>query len=104
MLLGLVRETEGKASAILSRIGFDVESLRNDIKIYYKKGSSDKENSETPVLDEFGRDLTALARDGKLDPVVGRQDEIVRLLLISFINKVSSNIFYLAFYEIFVSI
>ena len=56
LLLGLVRETEGKASAILSRIGFDVESLRNDIKIYYKKGSSDKENSETPVLDEFGRD------------------------------------------------
>ncbi len=82
LLLGLVRETEGKASAILSRIGFDVESLRNDIKIYYKKGSSDKENSETPVLDEFGRDLTALARDGKLDPVVGRQDEIVRLLQI----------------------
>ncbi len=82
LLLGLVRETEGKASAILSRIGFDVESLRNDIKIYYKKGSSDKENSETPVLDEFVRDLTALARDGKLDPVVGRQDEIVRLLQI----------------------
>lgn len=82
LLLGLVRETEGKASAILSRIGFDVESLRNDIKIYYKKGSSDKENSETPVLDEFGRDLTALARDGKLDPVVGRQDEIIRLLQI----------------------
>ncbi len=82
LLLGLVRETEGKASAILSRIGFDVESLRNDIKIYYKKGSSDKENSETPVLYEFGRDLTALARDGKLDPVVGRQDEIVRLLQI----------------------
>ena len=82
LLLGLVRETEGKASAILSRIGFDVESLRNDIKIYYKKGSSDKENSETPVLDEFGRDLTAVARDGKLDPVVGRQDEIIRLLQI----------------------
>ena len=82
LLLGLVRETEGKASAILSRIGFDVESLRNDIKIYYKKGSSDKENSETPVLDEFGRDLTALARDEKLDPVVGRQDEIIRLLQI----------------------
>lgn len=82
LLLGLVRETEGKASAILSRIGFDVESLRNDIKIYYKKGSSDKENSETPVLDEFGIDLTALALDGKLDPVVGRQDEIIRLLQI----------------------
>ena len=82
LLLGLVRETEGKSSAILIRIGFDVESLRNDIKIYYKKGSSDKENSETPVLDEFGRDLTALARDGKLDPVVGRQDEIIRLLQI----------------------
>ena len=82
LLLGLVRETEGKASAILSRIGFDVESLRRDIKTYYKKGTSDKENSETPVLDEFGRDLTALAKEGKLDPVVGRQDEIIRLLQI----------------------
>ena len=82
LLLGLVRETEGKASAILSRIGFDVESLRRDIKTYYKKGTPDKENSETPVLDEFGRDLTALAKEGKLDPVVGRQDEIIRLLQI----------------------
>ena len=59
-----------------------MESLRRDIKTYYKKGISDKENSETPVLDEFGRDLTALAKEGKLDPVVGRQDEIIRLLQI----------------------
>lgn len=83
ILLGLVRETEGKANAILTRIGFDVESLRRDIRSMYKKApETDKENSETPVLDEFGRDLTALAKEGKLDPVVGRQDEIVRLLQI----------------------
>ena len=82
ILIGLVRETEGKASVILSRMGFDVESLRRDIRSMYKKSPSEKENSSTPILDEFGRDLTALAREGKLDPVVGRQDEIVRLLQI----------------------
>ena len=82
ILIGLVRETEGKASVILSRMGFDVESLRRDIRSMYKKSHSEKENSSTPILDEFGRDLTALAREGKLDPVVGRQDEIVRLLQI----------------------
>lgn len=82
ILIGLVRETEGKASVILSRMGFDVESLRRDIRSMYKKSPNEKENSSTPILDEFGRDLTALAREGKLDPVVGRQDEIVRLLQI----------------------
>ncbi len=82
ILLGLVREPEGKASAILSRIGFDVESLRRDIRSMYKKSPVDKEHTETPVLDEFGRDLTALAKEGKLDAVVGRQDEIIRLLQI----------------------
>lgn len=82
ILIGLVRETEGKASVILNRLGFDVETLRRDIKGMYKKSPNEKDSSSTPILDEFGRDLTALAREGKLDPVVGRQEEIVRLLQI----------------------
>lgn len=82
ILLGLVRETDSHAGKILSRLGFDAETLRKDIRVCYKKGNQDRDSSETPVLDEFGRDLTVLAKDNKLDPVIGRQNEINRLLQI----------------------
>lgn len=82
LLLGLVRETAGKAAAILNRVGFDMETLRKDIKSFYKKPVSEESGSDTPVLDEFGRDLTALAKDGKIDPIIGRVREIERLVRI----------------------
>lgn len=82
ILLGLLRETNGNASILLSRMGFDIESVRQDIKSFSKKKIQDKEKGETPTLDEFGRDLTALAREGKLDQVIGRSTEISRLIQI----------------------
>ena len=62
ILIGLVRETEGKASVILNRLGFDVETLRRDIKGMYKKSPNEKDSSSTTMLDEIGRDLTDSAR------------------------------------------
>lgn len=82
ILLGLLKEKKGKASMLLARLGFELMSLREEIsglsKIYSQKTGA----KSTPTLDEFGRDMTEQAREGKLDPVIGRGMEIERLIQI----------------------
>jgi len=92
MLLGLVREGEGVAAQVLVSLGADLARVRQQV-IQLLSGYQGKESvgagpgspaSETPsgspVLDQFGRNLTQLARDGKLDPVIGREKEIERVM------------------------
>ncbi len=92
MLLGLVREGEGVAAQVLVSLGADLARVRQQV-IQLLSGYQGKETSgatagsstaETPsgspVLDQFGRNLTQLARDGKLDPVIGREKEIERVM------------------------
>jgi ATP-dependent Clp protease ATP-binding subunit ClpC len=96
ILLGLVRENEGVAARILADFDADSEKIRNEIiRMLSGPGrrqgqggggsgsgaqAGDKKNSK--LLDQFGRNLTKLAADGKLDPVVGRQREIERVMQI----------------------
>jgi ATP-dependent Clp protease ATP-binding subunit ClpC len=79
ILLGLLKETRGKAFNILKRLGFELDSLRDEIRLLSKK-SGKKSSVSTPTIEEFGRDLTKLAREEKLDPVIGREKEIDRLI------------------------
>ena len=86
LLLGLMREGEGVAVRILQDIGDkDLKKLRNQViellggKKNIKKQSQDN-NSDTPQLDEYSRDLTQMAEENKLDPVIGRDDEIERVI------------------------
>ena len=87
ILLALIREAEGVAYTILANLGADFSKLRNDILNNWcsedtPKGSLLKEKQQhgTPTLDHFGKDLTEMAREGKLDPVIGRDNETQRLL------------------------
>ncbi|NLY53982.1 MAG: ATP-dependent Clp protease ATP-binding subunit [Firmicutes bacterium] len=83
LFLGLVREGTGVAAKIMSNLGFDLDTLKQG---QGKAGASGahkaKTASATPTLDSFGRDLTELAEQGKLDPVVGRSKEIERVVQI----------------------
>ncbi len=85
LLLGLIREGEGVAARVLEAMGADLERVRAQV-IYLlgEEGSSTytRPSSKTPTLDEFGRDLTKMAREGKLDPVIGREREIERVIQI----------------------
>jgi ATP-dependent Clp protease ATP-binding subunit ClpC len=86
LLLGIIREAESVAVKVLTHLNVDPDDLR--LEVISNLGSGEKvargrrRKSKTPVLDEFGRDLTALARDGDLDPVIGREDEIERVIQI----------------------
>jgi ATP-dependent Clp protease ATP-binding subunit ClpC len=75
VLLALARDTETAAGDLLDRFGISHTKLRGAV-IRGVEGGVPRETSATPKLDEFGRDLTAEAREGKLDPVIGRADEI----------------------------
>jgi ATP-dependent Clp protease ATP-binding subunit ClpC len=75
VLLALARDTESEAGQLLERFGVTHTKLRGAV-IRGVEGGAPRETSKTPRLDEFGRDLTAEAREGKLDPVIGRADEI----------------------------
>ncbi|HEX9531704.1 MAG TPA: ATP-dependent Clp protease ATP-binding subunit, partial [bacterium] len=83
LLLGLIREGEGVAARVLEAMGADLERVRAQV-VYLlgEEGTTGytKQSSKTPTLDEFGRDLTKLAREGKLDPVIGREREIERVI------------------------
>ncbi len=92
ILLGLVRENEGVAARILLDFDADAEKIRNEIiRMLSGPGrrsgaggssASGEKSKSSKLLDQFGRNLTKLAAEGKLDPVVGRQTEIERVMQI----------------------
>jgi len=84
LLLGVLREEDGIGGKIIRGLGGNLLTARQlTINLLRKSAPREKERkSNTPALDEFGRDLTQLAVEGGLDPVVGRQDEIERVLQI----------------------
>src|SRR2546423_847384 len=73
ILLGLIREGEGVAAAVLTNLNVDLEEIQQKIEETVKKGKA-------PALDHFCRDLTQLAAEGQLDPTIGRQKEIERVM------------------------
>src|ERR671915_222126 len=75
VLLALARDADTEAGKLLERFGLSHTKLRGAV-IRGVEAGAPRETSQTPKLDEFGRDLTAEAREGKLDPVIGRADEI----------------------------
>ncbi len=91
ILLGLIREGEGVAAQVLTNLNADLERVRNSViqllSGYYGKEQQGEElrgsgRERGSLLDEFGRNLTRLAREGKLDPVIGRGNEIQRVMQI----------------------
>jgi ATP-dependent Clp protease ATP-binding subunit ClpC len=98
ILLGLLRESEGIAAQVLMNLGLKLEDVRQEVLNLLGAGVEDAPNdlglkmppgavgrktkSKTPALDSFGRDLTQLAINGELDPVIGRTREIERLVQI----------------------
>ncbi|WP_082447760.1 ATP-dependent Clp protease ATP-binding subunit [Youngiibacter fragilis] len=87
MLIAILSEAEGIAYSILTNLQVDIGKLRGQVLASFagqqgEPGSEGQssEKSNTPVLDQYGRDLTSMARDGKLDPVIGRGDETERIL------------------------
>ncbi|HCI78208.1 MAG TPA: NDP-hexose 4-ketoreductase, partial [Ktedonobacter sp.] len=86
LLLGLVREGEGIAAGVLESLGVNLEKVRQQtIQVLSQSGTSherDAKHSKTPTIDQMGVDLTADARAGKLDPVIGRHQEIERVIQI----------------------
>ncbi|MDD9204968.1 Clp protease N-terminal domain-containing protein, partial [Georgenia sp. 10Sc9-8] len=90
ILLGLIREGEGVAAQVLTKLGADLNRVRQQV-IQLLSGYQGKEPaaaggpaegapSGSAVLDQFGRNLTQAAREGKLDPVIGRELEIERVM------------------------
>lgn len=95
ILLGLLREGEGVASRVLINLNIDIERCRSEILSeldpnFAAEGETasvggpgeDKKETKTPALKTFGRDLTELAAKGEIDPVIGRKDEIRRVIQI----------------------
>jgi len=83
LLLGLIREGEGVAARVLSNLGVEPAKIRAEITKLLGVESTPtpmKERTRTPTLDQYGRDLTQLARENKLDPVIGRHSEIERVI------------------------
>jgi ATP-dependent Clp protease ATP-binding subunit ClpC len=96
LLLGLIREGEGVAARVLENMGAELDNVRKQVvkllgggSVPKSKGRSSSSSrrrrrtkSQTPALDTFGRDLTEMAEEAKLDPVIGRQKEIERVVQI----------------------
>ena len=98
LLLGLLREQEGVAAQVLMNLGLKLEDVREEVlnllghnpmpneqepsERSERSERQGKSKSKTPALDSFGRDLTELARTQKLDPVIGRSNEIERVIQI----------------------
>jgi ATP-dependent Clp protease ATP-binding subunit ClpC len=86
LLLGIIKEGESVAVKVLLHLNVDLDDVRAEVVAGLGAGDeatrARRRKSKTPVLDEFGRDLTALGRDGQLDPVIGREDEIERVVQI----------------------
>ncbi|MFN0241420.1 MAG: ATP-dependent Clp protease ATP-binding subunit [Planctomycetota bacterium] len=98
LLLGLIKENEGIAAQVLINLGVKLEDVREEVLDFLGADTAEDEEEETtlsegspsttnaksktPALDSFGRDLTELAREGKLDVVIGRSNEIERVIQI----------------------
>ena len=89
ILLGLIKEGSGVAVRILADLGINLDNVYSEImKVLMESGTQGfpsapgKRTTKTPALDEFGRDLIKLAREDKLDPVIGRSTEIQRVIQI----------------------
>jgi len=87
LLLGLVREGEGIAAGVLESLGVNLEKVRSQVIQVVSQsgpgtGEGGKHQSRTPTIDQMGVDLTANARAGKLDPIIGRDTEIERVIQI----------------------
>jgi ATP-dependent Clp protease ATP-binding subunit ClpC len=88
LLLGLIREGEGVAARVLENLGVDLSKVRTQVirmlgeTAEVGAGASSQGRTKTPTLDEFGSNLTQMAAEGKLDPVVGRSKEIERVIQI----------------------
>ena len=83
LLLGLLKEKEGVACRVLNSFGMFFDDVREKIVDMFKEPTeSNREVGKTPTLDEFSRDLTKMALDGKLDPIIGRAKEIERVIQI----------------------
>ena len=91
ILLGLIREGDGVASQVLMNMGLDLKSVRDEVLnllgasvpgYSVERGGKQKRKSKTPALDSFGRDLTEMAQQDELDPVIGRDKEIQRVIQI----------------------
>ena len=92
ILLGLIREGEGVAAQVLVKLGADLNRVRQQViqllsgyqgkEAATSSGPAEGTPSTSLVLDQFGRNLTAAAREGKLDPVIGREKEIERVMQI----------------------
>ena len=88
LLLALIKEGEGVASRVLTELGADHERVRREILKMLgtverpKDKAKPEKKKENPVLEQFGRNLTDMARDGKLDPTIGRDKEIERVIQI----------------------
>jgi len=83
ILLGLLREGEGVAAGVLESLGVSVDRVHSELSRTHSQGASHSSNrptTKTPTLDQLGIDLTAAARAGKLDPVIGRAPEIERVI------------------------
>jgi ATP-dependent Clp protease ATP-binding subunit ClpC len=91
ILLGLIREGESVASQVLLNLGLDLDRVRNEVLqvlgaatpgFGQQHAGVAAGKTKTPALDAFGRDITQAAREGKLDPVIGRKTEIERIIQI----------------------
>ncbi|RQD78106.1 MAG: ATP-dependent Clp protease ATP-binding subunit [Candidatus Syntrophonatronum acetioxidans] len=87
LLLGLIREGEGIAARVLANLGVDLKRAR--VQVIHLLGgdaagtsAAQEKGSKTPTVDTFGKDLTRMAKEGKLDPVIGREMEIERVIQI----------------------
>ena len=93
ILIGMLKETDCVATRLIATLGAKIQkiymetiaALGEDGNAYKDEISAGKKNkkSRTPALDQYSRDLTALAAEGKLDPVIGRENEIKRVIQIS---------------------
>ncbi len=95
ILLAMIKESDCVATRLLHTMGVNIQKLYTDVliamgkdgdgiaeELQAVKNSKNKKTTATPVLDQYSRDLTALAAEGKMDPVVGREKEIARLIQI----------------------
>ncbi|MCX6055723.1 MAG: ATP-dependent Clp protease ATP-binding subunit [Chloroflexi bacterium] len=96
LLLALTRSTEGQAIEVLKKLGVTAEQVRRQVRRAMDEATNspatagqvplgrkdDKKDAKTPLVDQLAIDLTTLAEEGKLDPVIGRQKEIERLIQI----------------------